>query len=42
VEADLVRAVDAVVEETREAGSVVLVAGSLYTIAPVLRWLREG
>jgi folylpolyglutamate synthase/dihydropteroate synthase len=41
VEADVVRAVEAAVEETREAGGVVLVTGSLYTGAPVLRWLRE-
>ena len=41
VEADVVRAVEAAVEETREAGGVVLVTGSLQTAAPVLRWLRE-
>ena len=41
VEADVVRAVEAAVEETRAAGGVVLVTGSLRTAAPVLRWLRE-
>jgi dihydrofolate synthase/folylpolyglutamate synthase len=42
VEADGVRAVESVVEETREEGGVVLVTGSLQTAAPVLRWLREA
>ena len=41
VEADVVRAVETAVEETREGDGVVLVTGSLYTAAPVLRWLRE-
>jgi folylpolyglutamate synthase/dihydropteroate synthase len=41
VEADVVRAVEVAVEETREVGGVVLVTGSLHTAAPVLRWLRE-
>jgi dihydrofolate synthase/folylpolyglutamate synthase len=41
VEADVVRAVEAAVEEMREEDGVVLVTGSLYTGAPVLRWLRE-
>jgi dihydrofolate synthase/folylpolyglutamate synthase len=34
-------ALEAAVEETKRLGGVVLVAGSLYTGAPVLRWLRE-
>jgi folylpolyglutamate synthase/dihydropteroate synthase len=34
-------ALDAAVEEMREKGGMVLVTGSLYTGAPVLRWLRE-
>ena len=38
---DVVNAVEAAVEETRKVGGVVLVTGSLYTAAPVLRWLRE-
>jgi dihydrofolate synthase / folylpolyglutamate synthase len=42
VEADVVKAVEGAVEEMREAGGVVLVTGSLSTVAPVLRWLREG
>jgi folylpolyglutamate synthase/dihydropteroate synthase len=36
-----VNAIGAAVEETRELDGVVLVTGSLYTGAPVLRWLRE-
>jgi dihydrofolate synthase / folylpolyglutamate synthase len=38
---DVVNALEAAVEETRKVGGVVLVTGSLYTGAPVLRWLRE-
>jgi dihydrofolate synthase/folylpolyglutamate synthase len=34
-------ALEAAVEETKRLCGVVLVAGSLYTGAPVLRWLRE-
>jgi dihydrofolate synthase/folylpolyglutamate synthase len=34
-------AVEAAVEEMKDRGGVVLVTGSLYTGAPVLRWLRE-
>ena len=41
VAADTKDALDAAVEEMREKGGVVLVTGSLYTGAPVLRWLRE-
>jgi dihydrofolate synthase / folylpolyglutamate synthase len=41
VAADPKDALDAAVEEMREKGGVVLVTGSLYTGAPVLRWLRE-
>jgi dihydrofolate synthase/folylpolyglutamate synthase len=37
----VVNALEAAVEETRKEGGVVLVTGSLYTGAPVLRWLRE-
>jgi dihydrofolate synthase/folylpolyglutamate synthase len=40
VEADVVRAVELAVEEIRDEGGVVLVAGSLQTAAPALRWLR--
>ena len=29
-------------EDTKESGGVVLVAGSFYLAAPVLRWLRDG
>ncbi len=29
-------------EDTEESGGVVLVAGSFYLAAPVLRWLRDG
>jgi dihydrofolate synthase/folylpolyglutamate synthase len=42
VEADVVKAVEGAAEEMREASGVVLVTGSLSTVAPVLRWLREG
>ena len=42
VETDVVNALEAAVEEMRRAGGVVLVTGSLYTGAPVLRWLREA
>jgi dihydrofolate synthase/folylpolyglutamate synthase len=42
VEPDIVKAVEAAVEETREKGGVVLVTGSLSTAAPALRWLREA
>lgn len=42
VVADAVEALGAAVEEAREVGGVVLVTGSLFTCAPVLRWLREG
>ena len=41
VVSDVVNALEAAVEETRKVGGVVLVTGSLYTAAPVLRWLRE-
>jgi dihydrofolate synthase/folylpolyglutamate synthase len=41
VATDVVNALEAAVEETRKLGGVVLVTGSLYTVAPVLRWLRE-
>jgi dihydrofolate synthase / folylpolyglutamate synthase len=41
VATDVVNALVAAVEETRTVGGVVLVTGSLYTGAPVLRWLRE-
>jgi dihydrofolate synthase/folylpolyglutamate synthase len=41
VEPDIVKAVEAAADETREEGGVVLVTGSLSTAAPVLRWLRE-
>jgi dihydrofolate synthase / folylpolyglutamate synthase len=41
VVADARDAVEAAVEEMRANGGVVLVTGSLYTGAPVLRWLRE-
>ena len=41
VATDVVNALEAAVEETRKVGGVVLVTGSLYTGAPVLRWLRE-
>ena len=39
---DPVDAVRGAAEEARSAGGVVLVTGSLSTVAPVLRWLREG
>ena len=42
VEPDIVKAVEAAADETREEGGVVLVTGSLSTAAPVLRWLHEG
>ena len=38
---DPVEALGAAVEAMRETGGVVLVTGSLSTIAPVSRWLRE-
>jgi folylpolyglutamate synthase/dihydropteroate synthase len=41
VVADTRYAVEASVEEMKGKGGVVLVTGSLYTGAPVLRWLRE-
>jgi dihydrofolate synthase / folylpolyglutamate synthase len=41
VVADTRDAVEAAVEEMEEKGGVVLVTGSLYTGASVLRWLRE-
>jgi dihydrofolate synthase / folylpolyglutamate synthase len=41
VEPDVVKAVEAAVDEVKEGG-VVLVTGSLSTAAPVLRWLREA
>jgi dihydrofolate synthase / folylpolyglutamate synthase len=41
VATDVVNALEAAVEETRRVGGVVLVIGSLYTGAPILRWLRE-
>jgi dihydrofolate synthase/folylpolyglutamate synthase len=40
VETDVVRAVELAAEEIRDEGGVVLVAGSLQTAAPALRWLR--
>jgi dihydrofolate synthase/folylpolyglutamate synthase len=42
VEPNIVRAIEAAADESREKGGVVLVTGSLSTAAPVLRWLREG
>ena len=41
VATNAVNALEAAVEEMRRVGGVVLVTGSLYTGAPVLRWLRE-
>ena len=41
VVADTRDALEAAVEEIKGKGGVVLVTGSLYTGAPVLRWLRE-
>ena len=41
VVADTKDALEAAVEEMKEKGGVVLVTGSLYTGAPVLRWLHE-
>jgi dihydrofolate synthase/folylpolyglutamate synthase len=41
VVADTKDALEAAVEEMKGKGGVVLVTGSLYTGAPVLRWLRE-
>jgi dihydrofolate synthase/folylpolyglutamate synthase len=41
VVADAKEALEAAVEEMKEKGGVVLVTGSLYTGAPILRWLRE-
>jgi dihydrofolate synthase/folylpolyglutamate synthase len=41
VVADTRDALEAAVEEIKSKGGVVLVTGSLYTGAPVLRWLRE-
>jgi dihydrofolate synthase/folylpolyglutamate synthase len=41
VAADVGNALEAAVEQMREKDGVVLVTGSLYTGAPVLRWLRE-
>jgi dihydrofolate synthase/folylpolyglutamate synthase len=41
VAADTKEAVEAAVEEMQDRGGMVLVTGSLYTVAPVLRWLRE-
>jgi len=41
VVADAKEALGAAVEEMKENGGVVLVTGSLYTGAPILRWLRE-
>jgi dihydrofolate synthase/folylpolyglutamate synthase len=41
VKADTKEALEAAVEEMKEKDGVVLVTGSLYTGAPVLRWLRE-
>ena len=39
---DPVKALGAAVEAVREADGVVLVTGSLSTVAPVSRWLREA
>ena len=39
---DAVEAVGAAAGEMAEVGGVVLVTGSLSTVAPVLRWLREA
>ena len=39
---DPVKALGAAVEAVREVGGVVLVTGSLSTVAPVSRWLREA
>ena len=41
VAAVAVDALELAVEETKRSGGVVLVTGSLYTCAPVLRWLHE-
>lgn len=38
---DPIEALRRAAEETEETGGVVLVAGSLYLAAPVLRWLRD-
>ena len=38
---DAVEALELAVQEARESAGVVLVTGSLYTVAPILRWLRE-
>jgi len=40
VSEDAVEALQLAVEEARRVGGVVLVTGSLYTVAPVLGWLR--
>jgi hypothetical protein len=39
---DPVRALGVAVGAVREVDGVVLVTGSLSTVAPVLRWLREA
>jgi dihydrofolate synthase/folylpolyglutamate synthase len=41
VSEDAVEALRQAVREARESAGVVLVTGSLYTVAPILRWLRE-
>jgi dihydrofolate synthase/folylpolyglutamate synthase len=41
VETDVKDALEVAIEETKKVGGVVLVTGSLYTGAPVLRGLRE-
>ena len=42
VVSDTKDALEAAVEEMKGKGGVVLVTGSLYTGAPILRWLREA
>ena len=39
---DAVEALELAIRDARETRGVVLVTGSLFTVAPVLRWLREG
>jgi hypothetical protein len=41
VTTDVGDALDTAVDETKKIGGVVLITGSLYTGAPVLRRLRE-
>jgi dihydrofolate synthase / folylpolyglutamate synthase len=41
VSEDTVEALELAIGEAKESAGVVLVTGSLYTVAPILRWLRE-